>query len=108
MSKNIGKNKSKNFIDKYSRKFLDFAKQSATDALKTFSKRVTQKTVETTGYLIDNKIANKITGVSKNSLQNNSETVTNENDNKIPIELPKERYISPEERQKIIDELRLI
>ena len=58
--------KSKNFIGKYSRKFLDFAKQSATDALKTFSKRVTQKTAETTDDLIGNKITNKITGVSKN------------------------------------------
>ena len=54
--------------------------------------------------MIDNKIANKITGGSKNSQQNNSETVTNENDK----EIPKERYISPEERQKIIDDLRLI
>ena len=33
----------------------------------------------------------KITKVFKNSQQNNSETVTNENDKKIP----KERYISP-------------
>ena len=46
----------------------------------------------------------KITKVSKNSQQNNSETVTNENDK----EIPKERYISPEERQKIIDNLRSI
>ena len=37
----------------------------------------------------------KITKVSKNSQQNNSETVTK----------GKERYISPEERQKIIDNL---
>ena len=36
----------------------------------------------------------KITRVSKNSKQNNSETVTNENDK----EIPKERYISSEER----------
>ena len=43
----------------------------------------------------------KITKVSKNSLNNNSETVTNENDK----EIPKKRYISPEERQKIIDNL---
>ena len=35
---------------------------------------------------------------SKNSLQNNSETVTNEKF--------KERYISSEKRQKIIDNLR--
>ena len=43
----------------------------------------------------------KITKVSKNSLNNNSETVTNENDK----EIPKKRYISLEERQKIIDNL---
>ena len=54
--------------------------------------------------MIDNKIANKITKVSKNSQQNNSETVTNENDK----EIPKESCISPEERQKIINDLRLI
>ena len=53
--------------------------------------------------MIGNKIANKITKISKNSQQNNSETVTNEHDK----EIPNERYISPEERQEIIDELRL-
>ena len=53
--------------------------------------------------MIGNKISNKITGFLKNS-QNNSKTVTNENDK----EIPKERYISPEERQKINDDLRLI
>ena len=50
------------------------------------------------------KTANIITKVSKNSQQNNSETVTNENDK----EIPKEIYILPEERQKIIDNLRSI
>ena len=39
-------------------------------------------------------MSNKITKVWKNSEQNNSETVTNQNDK----EIPKERYISPEER----------
>ena len=58
-------------------KLLHLAKKSATDALKTFSKRVIQKTVEATGDLISNKIANRITKVSQ---QNNSETVTNEHD----------------------------
>ena len=54
--------------------------------------------------MIGNKIANKILRVLKNSQQNHSETVTNEHDK----EIPKERYISPEERQKIIDDIRLI
>ena len=39
----------------------------------------------------------------KDSQQNNSKTVTNKHDK----EIQKERYISPEERQEIIDELRL-
>ena len=41
----------------------------------------------------------KFTNFSKNSKQNSSKTVTNENEE----EIPKERYVSPEERQKIID-----
>ena len=62
-----------------------------------------QKTAEATGDLIGNEIAIKITGVSQSLQQNNSETVTNEHDKQIP----QERYISPEKRQEIIDELRL-
>ena len=37
--------------------------------------------------------------VPKNSQQNNSETIINENDK----EILEERYISPEERQEMID-----
>ena len=44
-----------------------------------------------------------MTKISKTSQQINSETITNEHDKKIP----KERYISPKESQKIIDDLRL-
>ena len=54
--------------------------------------------------MIGNKIAEKTTKVSRNSQQNNSETITNEHDK----EIPKERYISSEERQKIIDDLKFI
>ena len=63
--KNIGKNISKNLSGKYSQKRLDHAKKSATDALKTSSKNVLQKTV-----LIGNKIADKITKILKNLQQN--------------------------------------
>ena len=63
-----------------------------------------QKPAEATGDLIDNKIADKITKISRNSQQNNSEAVTNKNDKKIP----EERYISQKKRQEIIDDLRLI
>ena len=54
--------------------------------------------------MIGNEISNKIKKVSKISQQNNSKTVTNER----IIKIPKERYISQEERQKIIDDLRLM
>ena len=53
--------------------------------------------------MIGNKITDRITEVSKNLQQNNSETVANEHDK----EIPQERFVSPEERQEIIDELRL-
>ena len=63
-----------------------------------------QKTAEATGDLIGNKIADRITKFLKNSQQNNLETVTNENYK----EIPKERYISQEERQNVTDNIRLI
>ena len=53
--------------------------------------------------MIGNKIPNKITKASKILQQNNLKTVTNEHDQ----EIPKERYVSPEERQESIDELRV-
>ena len=58
--------KGKSLIGKYSpsmlaarQKLLDHAKISATDVLKTSSKKVIQKTEEATGDLIGNKIANR-------------------------------------------------
>ena len=42
-------------------------KKSATDAIKTTSKRAIQKTAEATGDLIGNKIADNITSASKKS-----------------------------------------
>ena len=70
MGKNIDKNISKNLSGKSNpgiltirRKLLDHAKKSATDALKTSSKRAIQKTAEATGDLIGNKISIKIAKV---------------------------------------------
>ena len=53
--------------------------------------------------MISNKIVNRITIVSKDSQENISEAVTNNHDK----EIPKEKYAPPEERQEIINELRL-
>ena len=64
MGKNIGKNIRKNLSGKYSQKLLDHAKNTATDALKTSSKRVIHKTAEATDALIGNKIAKGFTKVS--------------------------------------------
>ena len=61
MRKNIGKNMSKSLSSKYSQKLLDHAKQTATDALKATSKTVVQKTAESAGDLIGNRIAVNIT-----------------------------------------------
>ena len=63
-----------------------------------------KKKGEETGDLIDNKIANKITKISKTLQKNNSDTFKNEHDKVTP----KERYISSEERQNIIDDLGII
>ena len=85
VSENSGKNITKNLSGKYTQKPLGHAKQSATDTLETISKRVLQKKpAEATADFMGNKIANEITKISKNSPQNNSETVKNEHDKEIP------------------------
>ena len=78
------------------------ARKSTTDAIKTASKRAIQKKEKATGDLFGNKIADKITIASKKSSKNNLDEAKSE------IEIPKERYISPQKRQQITDELRLI
>ena len=51
------------------RNLLIQLKTSATDAIKTASKRAIQKTVEATGDLVGNKIADKRASVSKKSTE---------------------------------------
>ena len=99
LAKNIGKS----LTNKYSQKRLDSAKKSTTDAVKTASKRAIQKSAEATGDLIGNKIADKITNLSK---RNND--LNNETEEDVEITTHKKRYISPEEKLQIINELRLI
>ena len=92
----------KNMSNKYIQKLLNSAKKSTTDAIKTVSKSAIQKTAEATGDLIGNKISGKITCVSKKSPKELH------SQNKDKREIPKERYISPEKKQQIIDELKLV
>ena len=56
--RNIGKNEKKR--NKYKKKFLDYGELSATDTLKTASKRAIAEIAEATGSLIGNKIDDKI------------------------------------------------
>ena len=72
---------------------MDAATKTRTDAAKTTSKRVVQKTAEATGDLIGNKIADKITSIGKPKEKK--------------INKVEEIYIPPEKRQQIIDDLKL-
>ena len=80
----------KNISNRYSQKLVDSAKKSATDLIKTASKRAIQKRAEATGDLIGNKIADKITSASKKSQRelHSKELSSNEANN----EMPKKRY----------------
>ena len=90
-----------NFNSKYGKKLTDTAIKTGKDFATIAGKKLVHKTAEATGDLIDNKIADKITSASKKSY--NEEIQSDEVNN----EIPKERYISPKKRQKIIDELKL-
>ena len=107
-AKNIGKSLSiksaATRATNVAQKLFDSAKKSTTDAIKTTSKRAIQKTTEATGDLIGNKIADKITSVSKKYNNNN-------NNEDVELTTHKKRYIgkkTKKERKQIIDELRLV
>ena len=95
----------KSLSNKYCQKLLDNAKKAKTDAIKTESKRAIEKTAEATGDLIGNKITGKITSVSK---KKPAKEVHNNNDKDVEITAHKKKYIFPEERQQIIEKLRLV
>ena len=97
----------KNVSNKYGKKLLDSAKKSKTDAIKTASKRAIQKTAEAISDLIGNTIADKITSVwEKSTKELHNKDETKEED--VEKSTLNKRYISPEERQQIIEELRIV
>ena len=102
----FAKNMGQSLSNKYGQKLLDSTKKSTTGAIKTASKRAIQKTAEATGNLIGNKIADKISVSKKKPAKRLPNDETKEED--VEITAHKKRYISPEERQEIIDELRLV
>ena len=77
----------RNFSDKYIKSLIDKGIDVSKTFAKTAGKRILKKSAEATGDLIGNKNADKIT----------AKPIKNDATN--------ERYVSPEERQKI--ELRL-
>ena len=75
----FAKNEGKNLNSKYSQKLIDHPKQFATDAFKTASKKEIQKTVEATGDLIGNTIADAVwseTSATRTKMYNNKITNT--------------------------------
>ena len=94
----------KSLSNKYSQKLIDSASKSTTDAIKTAPKMVIRKTAEAAGDLTGNKITDKITSVSKKPNNNNN----NNNNEDVELSTHKKRHISPEDRQQIINELRLV
>ena len=80
----------RNFSDKYSKSLMDKGIDVSKTFAKTAGKKILRETAKATGDLIGNKIADKIT-----AKPHNEDEVNNE------------RYISPKEKQKIIDELKL-
>ena len=86
-----------NFKSKYSKKLTDTAIKTGKDFATAAGKKTVHKSAEATGDLVGNKIADKISSASKKS--QNEEIQSDEVNN----EIPKERYISLKERQKITD-----
>ena len=89
----------KSLSNKYGQKLL---LRNFFETIKIASKRTIQKTAEATGDLISNKITDKIASVSTKK----STKELHNNDEDVEITTPKKRYISPEERQQIIEELK--
>ena len=102
-AKNIGKN----WSNKYGQKLFGSAKKPAADAINTASEKVIQKSAEAIGDKIPDKSISKTLSTEQSSKELHSKNFENDNANN-ETEVPKERYIFPEIRQKIIDELRLL
>ena len=98
MGKTVGKKICQNLRSKYSLKFLDQTNTLVQMHLKLF--QIAEKNpAEATGDLIGNKIADRNTKVSRTSPKNNSQT--NEE------EILRERFVAPELRHKIVNDIRI-
>ena len=95
----FAKNMDTQLSSKYGQKLFDSVKKLTTHVIKAASKRAVQKTAETTGDLIGNRVADKITSVSKTFPEKLRSQNNEDNDES---EAPKKRYISPEKDNKLL------
>ena len=88
----------KNMKNKYSRKILDKSIDAGKGFANIAGKKVLTKSAETTGEMIGNKIADRITRSSRNKVQNEENRIMKET---------QEILIPPEKREQIIRDLKL-
>ena len=109
-AKNIGNKYSRKIFDKsidvgkkmsniYGRKILDKSMDACKDFAKIAGKKVLTKSAEATGEMIGNKIADRITKISRNKAQKEDDRI---------MEETQELIIPPEKREQIIRDLKLI
>ena len=79
----FAKNMSKSLSNKYGQKLLDGAKKSTTDAIKTTSKRVAQKTAEETGDLIQKSLQKNCQMVKQKQINQKTDIYLQKKDNKL-------------------------
>ena len=108
-AKNIGNKYGRKIFDKgidvsesmkkkYGKKILDNSLNAAKDFAKIAGKKVLTKSAEATGYLIGNKIADRITKSTGNKAQKEDDRI---------MEETQELIIPPEKREQIMKDLKL-
>ena len=84
--------------NKYGRKRLDKSMDAGKDFAQIVGKKVLTKSAEATGDLIGNKIADRITKITRNKAQKEDDRI---------MEEAQEVLIPPEKREQIIRDLKL-
>ena len=108
-ARNIGNNYGKKIFDKildvgksmknkYGKKILDNSLSAGKDVAKIAGKKVLTKRTEAAGYLIGNKIADRITKSARNKAQKEDDRI---------MEETQEIIIPPEKRDQIVKDLKL-
>ena len=98
MGKNIGKNISKNVSGKYSQKHLEQAKKLQQMHLKLLQKQSFKNQLRQLVIWLVIKLLTESRKFQEIYKKNNSEAVTNEHEK----EIPKEEYMSSEEKNKLL------